>query len=217
MERESRSGISNKDLSKKAQVMNVEKSVKAKISPPTVAYDYYCTELLDLLDELRSRQLVIISGPPGIGKSTLVATYIETRNLPSIWYQVDKDDNDLATFFYYLDMAMHEAKPNKNFAMPHFSRRASQEIAEFAKLYFQELYQHLEVPFLIVFDDYQELAEDAALHEAIQVACAALPKGSRIVIITEKNYPLPLASLRSRNMVAIIESEDFQLSPSKVI
>ena len=197
--------------------MNAEKSVNPKISPPTVAYDYYCTELLDLLDELRSRQLVIISGPPGIGKSTLVATYIETRNLPSIWYQVDKDDNDLATFFYYLDMAMHEAKPNKNFALPHFSRSASQEIAEFAKVYFQELYQHLKAPFLIVLDDYQKLAEDAALQVVIQVACAGLPKGGRIVIITEKKYPPPLEPLRARNMMAIIESEDFQLSPSKVI
>jgi len=197
--------------------MNTEKSVKLKISPPTVEYDYYCTELHDLLDELRSRKFVIISGPPGIGKSTLVATYIETRNLPSIWYQVDKDDNDLATFFYYLDIAMHEAKPNKNFAMPHFSRRASQEITEFAKLYFQELYQHLEIPFLIVLDDYQELAEDAALHKVIQVACAGLPKWGRIVIITEKKYPHPLAPLRARNMIAVIESEDFQLSPSKVI
>jgi LuxR family maltose regulon positive regulatory protein len=197
--------------------MNAEKSVKPKISPPIVAYDYYCTELLDLLDELRSKQLIIINGPPGIGKSTLVATYIETRNLTSIWYQIDKDDNDLATFFYCLDIAIHEEKPNKNFSLPHFSRRVSQEIAEFSKLYFQELYQHLEIPFLIVLDDYQELADAATLHKVVQAACSELPKGGRIVIITEKKYPLPLAPLRAKNMVAVIESQDFQLSPSKVI
>ena len=197
--------------------MSAEIFVRSKISRPPVANGYYCTELHDLLDELLSRQLVVISGPPGIGKSTLAATYIESRNLPSIWYQVDNGDNDPATFFYCLDMAMREAKSQSNFSLPHLSRKDSREISEFAKLYFEQLYQRLEVPFLIVLDNYQEVAEDAALHEAIQAACTGLPKGGRIAIITTNKCPPSFAQLRARNMVAIIESEDFQMTPSKVI
>lgn len=197
--------------------MNAEIPVNHKINHPPAAPGYYCTELHDLLDELRSRPLIVISGPPGIGKSTLVVTYIESRNLPSIWYQVDKNDVDLATFFKYMEMALRQAKPREKLKMPNLTPRASEDIAGFANRYFEQLYKHLQVPFLIVFDDYQEVTDDAALHNVIQVACTGLPKGGRIVIISEKKFPPPLAHLRASNMVAIIESDDFQMSPSKVI
>ena len=197
--------------------MNAEIFVRPKTSRPPVANDYYCTELHDLLDELSSRQLIVISGPTGIGKSTLVSTYIETRNLLSIWCEADKGDNDPANFFSCLDRAVHEAKLSSNFTLPYLSSKASQAITDFAKYFFQQLYQHLEVPFLIVLDNYQDVADDSALHEVIQVACTGLPKGGRIVIITTKKCPPSFAQLRASNMLAIIESEDFQMSPSKVI
>lgn len=190
---------------------------KPKISHPPSASGYYCTEVLDLLDELHSKPLIVISGSPGIGKSTLVATYIESRHLPSIWYQVDKDDADLATFFYHLERALCEVMPGENLKMPDLTPKASENITEFSKRYFEQFYKHLEVPFLIVLDDYQEIAQDAMLHNVIKVACAGLPKGVRIVIITRAECPPLLAQLRFNNMVAIIESYDFQMSPSNVI
>jgi LuxR family maltose regulon positive regulatory protein len=202
---------------KKGQLMNAEVFVRSKISRPPIAKGFYCTELHDLLDELRSKQLIVISGPQGIGKSTLVSTYIESRNLLSIWCLVDKSDCDPQNFFNCLDIGVHEAKPHDNFALPHFRRTFSQRIDEFAKLFFQQFYLHLEVPFLIVLDDYQEIAEDSDLHDALRAACTELPKGGRIVIITREKCPPSLAQLRAQNMVAIIESQDFQMTPSKVM
>jgi ATP/maltotriose-dependent transcriptional regulator MalT len=188
--------------------MNGDTSVIPKISRPSVASSYHRADLHNLLDELSPRPLVIVSGPLGMGKSTLVATYIASRNLPNIWYQVDKGDNDLATFFHSFGIAAREAIPHNKPAMAHLPPDFSQGIAEFAKRFFQELFRHLEVPFLIVLDNYHEIEQDAALHEAILVACAKLPQRGRIVIITSKNVPPPLARLRAGNMVAIIEQDD---------
>ena len=197
--------------------MNAKISDKRKIDRPPAAPGYYCTELHDLLDELRSRPLIVISGPPGIGKSTLVATYIDTRSVPGIWYQIDKDDDDLATFFHHFEKALYEVELGAKIKLPNLTPKASKNIVEYAKRYFEQIYKHLKVPFLIVLDDYHEVSQDAALHNVLQVACTELPKGGRIVVITDMECPPLLAQLRSSNMVAIIESRDFQMSPSRVI
>ena len=197
--------------------MNGDKSVTSKIARPRLASIYHRTDLHNLLDEAHSRRLIVVSGPPGTGKSTLVASYIESRNLPSIWYQVDKRDNDLATFFHFFGIAAREATPHNKPAIPHMTPESSEGIAAFAKRYFRELYRHLELPFIIVFDNYQDLAEDVDLHEAIQVACAELPQGGRIVIISRRECPSIMARLRASNMVAIIESDDLRFSPNEVM
>jgi LuxR family maltose regulon positive regulatory protein len=197
--------------------MNGDTSVIPKITRPHFASSYQRTDLHNLLDESQSRRLVVVSGPPETGKSTLVSTYIESRKLPSLWYQVDKGDKDLATFFHLLGIAAREATPHSTPAMPHLPQDFTQGITTFAKRYFQDLYRHLEPRFLIVLDNYHEIEEDAALHVAIWVACHELPQGGRIVIITSKKLPLSLARLRDSNMAAIIEPDDLRLSPSKVM
>ena len=101
--------------------MSADKAAIPKIARPRLALTYHRTDLHNLLDEMRSRQLIVVSGPPGAGKSTLIATYIESRNLPSLWYQVDKCDKDLATFFHYLGIAAREATPQNKPAMPHLT------------------------------------------------------------------------------------------------
>jgi ATP/maltotriose-dependent transcriptional regulator MalT len=196
--------------------MSEDETIVSKITRPRLAVTYPRTDLHTLLDEVSSRRLVVVSGPPGAGKSTLVASYIESRNLPNIWYRVDGGDNDPATFFNYLAVALREAKPHTKIDMPHLTLESSQDITAFAKRYFREFYRQLQSPFLIVLDNYQDIAEDAGLHEAIRVACTDLPQGGRILIITTKACPPPLARLRANNMVAIIEWDDLQLTPNEV-
>lgn len=55
--------------------------------------------LFDLLDGARERGgAICVVGPPGAGKTTLVATWLEDRGLVGPWFQVDPGDTDLATF-----------------------------------------------------------------------------------------------------------------------
>ncbi|MBI1398363.1 MAG: hypothetical protein GC151_20505, partial [Betaproteobacteria bacterium] len=78
----------------------------AKLTRPKL-HDVIARErLFHVLDDSsRTRPVTWIESPPGAGKTTLVASYLEARSRPGIWFQVDPGDNDPATFFYYLGLA----------------------------------------------------------------------------------------------------------------
>ena len=53
----------------------------AKLTRPKVHRALRREALFEALDECRERPLVWIVSPPGAGKTTLVASYVETRKL----------------------------------------------------------------------------------------------------------------------------------------
>ena len=78
----------------------------AKLTRPRLHNAVARERLFKLLDDAREqRPAICVVGPPGAGKTTLVASWLDVRGVKGIWYQVDSGDTDLATFFYYLGLA----------------------------------------------------------------------------------------------------------------
>ncbi|HEX7812316.1 MAG TPA: hypothetical protein VF460_10450 [Burkholderiales bacterium] len=78
----------------------------AKLTRPRLHRAIERRRLFAVLDEAHDHKAAIcVVGPPGAGKTTLVASWLDARAIKGIWYQVDPGDADLATFFYYLGEA----------------------------------------------------------------------------------------------------------------
>jgi hypothetical protein len=91
----------------------------AKLSRPRLHQAVARGRLFAVLDNARTLPLVWLAAPPGAGKTTLVATYLQSSELPAIWYQVDPGDADPAAFFYYLGLgAAHGTSRRKPRALP---------------------------------------------------------------------------------------------------
>jgi len=196
--------------------MRGKKVILTKVTRPRLQLTYPRTELYDLLDELSATPLIMVNGLPGSGKTTLLSNYIESRAIPCLWYQLDRDDQDLATFFYYLGIAALRTNPYNKSALPQVTPERVFNVASVAREYFQKLYQSFDTPFMIVLDQYHELPADDVMQDVIAEACAALPPGGRIVLISNSDFRVNMPRLRTQRTVATLGCEDLQLSPEEV-
>jgi len=174
----------------------------AKLTRPAAAATYSRTRLFEELDKTDAAPVVWVVGPPGSGKTTLIADYTATRRLQSLWYQVDRGDADIASFFFYLAQAVQgERRGGK--PLPQFESAYAANVEVFARNYFRDLYARFEKP-CVVFDNCQDVDAKDPLYAVLRVAIDELPQGGRLFIISRLSPPAGFARLRARGRLRLI-------------
>src|SRR5262245_4267073 len=92
----------------------------AKVRPPRASEVSSRPRLFARLDELSEDGVVWIAAPAGSGKSALVASYRHARELPSLWYNVDARDEDVASSFDTFGAALRALAPRRAAGLPGF-------------------------------------------------------------------------------------------------
>src|SRR5690348_14353537 len=118
----------------------------AKLTRPRLTDVFLRGRLFRRLDDTR-RPLIWISGPPGAGKTTLASSYLAAREIPHLWYQLDRGDDDLGTFFHYLGLAVGNAAEQSRKPLPHLTPEYLAGLRVFARRFFEALGSQLEPPF----------------------------------------------------------------------
>jgi two-component SAPR family response regulator len=164
------------------------------------------------LDSCRNYPAVWVTGPAGAGKTTLIASYMEVRRLPCLWYQVGAGDADPATFFYYMGIGARKAASRFRSPLPLLTPEYALGIQVFAKRYFESLFGRLPQPFALVLDNYQEAPADSALHEIIATCLTAIPAGLQVVVISRSEPPAPFARFQANSEMMSIGWDELRLT-----
>ena len=184
----------------------------AKITRPKIRGICLRKRLFQRMDAGKDYPVTWVTGPPGSGKTTLVASYLDTRKIPYLWYQVDSGDADIATFFYYMGMAAKKAFPGKRKPLPVLTPEYLSDISSFTRRYFEELYGKLKPPFIIVFDNYQDAPDESNFHGVISAGLSMIPEGIHVIVVS-RNEPLPaLSRLRANNGIHFIGWNELRLT-----
>lgn len=187
----------------------------AKLSMPRLASGIARPRLFKVLDEARQRAAAWIVAPGGAGKSTLVASYLLERNAPYIWYQLDKDDADPATFFYYLGIAAKQVSSDRGLTLPLLTPEYLPDIPGFARRYFGTLFTALPPATGLVLDNFQEPGESGILAEIMRQAIGEIPAGSNLFVISRSEPPSGLARHRTTGALEIIDWDTLRLTPEE--
>ena len=140
-----------------------------------------------LFQARRCRGAICGVGPPGAGKTTLVASWLDARDAKGIWYQVDAGDTDLATFFHYLGQAAGHHSRKGQAPLPALTPEYLKDIEGFSRRFFRELFSRLPADAVVVLDNYQEVSSDQPFHALVPQAVDEVPPGIVLVAISRRD------------------------------
>ena len=185
----------------------------AKLRPPRVQVPLVARRAL--LDELMAstQPLVLVSAPPGSGKSVALMQWAESDPRPAAWLQLDPSDDDVVLLLASLCGALEpltdldpgvagllslSVPPVRERVLPLLSAAVSA-----AK------------PFLLVLDDAHVLRSPKCW-EVIAFLLRALPAGAQIALGSRSDPPLALPRLRAAGELAEVRMPGLALDKGEV-
>jgi LuxR family maltose regulon positive regulatory protein len=182
--------------------------LRTKLHRPPVSDDLVSRQrLLERLDSACQRPFTLVCAPAGFGKTTLLSSWLDKRECPSAWISLDEQDSDLVVFLHYLLSTIEGLHPD---AMREtralLSAYALPPLPALARSLSNEL-DRIQDPLVLILDDYHTI-HDAAVHDLLARVLRHPPRSLHLVLISRRDPPLPLVTLRARRQMAEIRAPD---------
>jgi LuxR family maltose regulon positive regulatory protein len=188
--------------------------------------------LLACLDAGLTHKLILLSAPPGFGKSTLVSQWLDNlglgildfglngahdhpksniRHLKSCWLSLDEGDNQLVQFLRYLIAAVRTCEPA---ACPNTQSLLGAPqlpgVGYLADILVSEL-NTLPVELVLVLDDYHLIRSDE-VHGVMRHLLRYRPEQLHLVILSRSDPPLHLGRLRIEQQITELRAGDLRFA-----
>ncbi|MEN8711748.1 MAG: response regulator, partial [Arenicellales bacterium] len=191
--------------------------LQTKLQRPGVPGDMVPrTNLLAHLNSGRDRPLTLVSAAAGYGKSVLISNWLEQSDWPSAWLSLDRNDSDPRQFLAYFISAIRRTFPEACKSTLSLIKTAElPPLPKIASTLANEL-NAIDRPVLIVLDDYHLIDVQSPVNELLQWMLERPPITLHLVVITRRDPPLSLVSLRAQGQVNEIRAQDLQFGTDDV-
>jgi ATP/maltotriose-dependent transcriptional regulator MalT/DNA-binding SARP family transcriptional activator len=189
----------------------------AKITLPVTRNVISRDRLFKIIDSETDRPIIWLSSPAGSGKTSLISSYINSRKLKCLWYQIDEGDSDIAAFFYYMGLAVKKVNTRKRKPMPLLTPEYLGSVATFTRRYFEELYNRIAATncSVIVLDNFQDVKDKNHFYEMLGNGLDVIPEGIKVIIISRTEAPPQFIRLKAKGKINFIGWNELRFTPEE--
>jgi LuxR family maltose regulon positive regulatory protein len=186
--------------------------LKTKICVPPLRPGWISRSRLDKrMDEGFERKLILLSAPAGFGKTTLLVEWIHQYKIPAAWFSIDKRDNDPQHFLAYVILGLQSLEAAIGEVALTMLRSPQPPPIEPILINLLNDVNRISTDFAFVLDDYH-LVDAKPIHNMITFLLENLAEQMHMIIATRSDPPLPLARLRSQNLLTELRAADLSFT-----
>jgi LuxR family maltose regulon positive regulatory protein len=185
---------------------------KTKVTPPLASpFEIPRQQILDHLSAAGSGRVILVHGPAGFGKTTLMRQLLSTyedAGIATAWLTLDEGDNDVSRFLSAFAAAVARMSSPSQPMEPQPGRNA-----ELARWILDRL-GSLEAPLALFFDDFEVLRNPVVI-SLIARGIESVPANGHIVIGSRTLPDVGLARLRARGALTEIDAARLRFSEAE--
>jgi LuxR family transcriptional regulator, maltose regulon positive regulatory protein len=167
--------------------------------------------LIERLNQGMEKKLILVSGPAGFGKTTLLSQWVAQCARPVAWLSLDEGDNEGKRFIQYLIHAIQGISMGIGGEILELLHSVITPDVEEIGPYLVNQLAKFHQPFLVVLDDYHVISEPE-IHELMLLILENQPPSMLLVISTRSDPPWPLARWRARGELSEFRLQDLRFS-----
>ena len=177
--------------------------------------------LTEWLESQLDKRLILLSAPPGYGKTTLLVDFLATSTIPSAWVQLAEADSDPGVFLACMIEAIYRlhGKREKNIGQATRtlleSADASISPQQILTVLINELTDTLVSPWLLVLEDYHFIASPV-VHQLVDLLLENGPASLHVIISSRTDPPIALARLRARGILAELRAPELRFRKDEI-
>ncbi|QKS29449.1 MAG: hypothetical protein HT579_11350 [Candidatus Accumulibacter similis] len=179
-----------------------------KFSSPRLPRVHGRERLFRLIDDGLQAAAVWITGCAGAGKTTLIGSYLDSRQRTAFWYQVDRGDVDAAGCCHFLRQATASTTAAAAGSMLPLDALASADRRAFFRRYFADLYGGLSAPATLVFDNAQEALAAPTFRALLVAAIHEAPATVRLLVASRVRPPPEFARLLAHGELVMLDPDE---------
>jgi len=188
--------------------------MESRLRPPGLrALTVSRRAILEMLESSNAFPVILVSGPPGYGKTTLLAQWASRSKRPFAWVSLDQQDNDPVILLTYIATALDRVFPLDSAIFDALgSSSASIEGTIIPRL--GTALAEMKQPFVLALDDLHALTNPQCL-DAIDALIDHLPTGSQLALCGRNGSTGRLGALRARGLIGEIGPEELRMGESQ--
>src|SRR5258708_7037058 len=173
--------------------------------------------LIGLLNKGREYPLTFVSAAAGFGKTTLLASWVQSLQAPGprvAWVSLDEEDNEPRLFWAYILTALNKQLPERFTSLLTLMQSLQSPPLSTLLVELINLLVEGTDTFLLILDDYQVITEQQ-VHTTLAYLIEHLPPQLRIIVATRADPPLPLPLLRSYQQALEVRTDQLRCTPEE--